>query len=199
MIDTVSGKSSGMAKNAVPPSVRNGIIFGLALWVLCFLLANLEVQIEGPNGWAAKLPTWRTLDPSITWIFGGKPVTGYHVYLNLMLLAFFHFPFVFTNFSWKKEARLISGYVLLTVVWDFLWFVVNPYFGTQRYSAENIWWFKHWFFGFPIDYYFGIVVSLIIMIAPGFRSRRESGKLAAAWAVQFAVLLGLTVMVVLIY
>ena len=26
---------------------KNALVFGIALWVLCFLLANLEVQIEG--------------------------------------------------------------------------------------------------------------------------------------------------------
>ena len=56
------------------------------LFFIAVSLAYYEVQIEGPNGWASSLPTWKSTDPSITWIFGGRPVTGYHVSLNIILL-----------------------------------------------------------------------------------------------------------------
>ena len=37
------------------------IYFSIHVWLLAvsLLTALLEIQIEGPNGWAAKLPTWR--------------------------------------------------------------------------------------------------------------------------------------------
>lgn len=193
------GFSDEKMKNNLNYPIINAAIFGIFLWVLCYLLANLEVQIEGANGWASQLPTWRSFDPRLTWIFGGRPVTGYHVYLNLLLLSFFHFPLVLAGFSWEKEARLLSGFMLLAVVWDFLWFVVNPHFGMQKYSAENIWWFKHWVFGFPVDYYFGIVMSFIVMTAPAIGSRKLLSKLTCAWGVQFSILFILTTLIVLIY
>ena len=69
----------------------------------------------------------------------------------------------------------------------------------QKYTAENVWWFKRWALGFPIDYYFGILFSFIVMIAPGFGKKHVIMKYASVWAVQFAVLCGLTGLMVLIY
>jgi hypothetical protein len=175
------------------------LVYGLALFGICFLLASLEVQIEGPNGWASKLPTWRLDDPRLTWIFGGRPITGYHFYLNLLLLAFFHFPLLFTRFSWRKEAALLSGFGLIAVFWDFLWFVINPHFGLEKYSAEFIWWFKNWRFGFPVDYFWGLLASLIINQLPGMGNTKIWGSLVLGWAVRFMILVILAGIVVLIY
>jgi hypothetical protein len=142
-------------------------LYGLVLFAICFLLASLEVQIEGANGWASNLPTWRVVDPRFTWIFGGRPITGYHVYLNLLLITFFHLPLLFTRFTLRKEAALLSGFGMIAVLWDFLWFVINPHFGIEKYSPEFIWWFKHWRLGFPVDYYLGLAISLIMNLLPG--------------------------------
>ena len=30
----------------------------LLLWVYCFGLAGIEIEIEGGNGWAERMPTW---------------------------------------------------------------------------------------------------------------------------------------------
>lgn len=199
-IENTSHPTSWNPIEGTPPfSYGNAVVFGLFLWTLCFLLALLEVQIEGANGWAAQLPTWRSFDPRITWIFGGKPITGYHVYLNLLLLTFFHFPLVMTGFSWRKETRLLSAYIILTVVWDFLWFVVNPHFGMTKYDPTHIWWFRHWALGFPVDYFVGIISSFFIMIAPGFRCKRIIKKNARLWAIQFGILITMTVLTLLMY
>jgi len=44
-------------------------LLGLAMWlvVLAFFFAKVEIHIEGRNGWAANLPTWRI---EKHWIFG---------------------------------------------------------------------------------------------------------------------------------
>ena len=52
------------------------------LTVIAGILAYLEVQIDEPRGWAASLHTWRVTDPRLTWLFGGRPVAGYHVGLR---------------------------------------------------------------------------------------------------------------------
>ena len=136
------------------------------LFVIAVILAYYEVQIEGPNGWASSLPTWKSTDPKITWIFGGRPVTGYHVSLNLILLLFFHWPIIFRKWSIIFEAKTMASYALLSTIWDFLWFVINPYFGLSKYSSENIWWFSNWFLGIPVDYYFGFFITLLIRCIP---------------------------------
>src|SRR4030066_244499 len=90
--------------------VWKNILFGFYLFMICFLLANLEIQI-------------------------------------------------------------LYSYVIIAVVWDFQWFVMNPYFGMEKYKPENIWWFKNWVFSFPVDYFIGIAVSLVLFLIPVFIKR----------------------------
>ena len=73
-------------------SLRRGFSHGIFLFLVATLLALLEVQIEGTNGWAAALPTWRADGALVKAITGGRPITGYHVYLWLLLLALLHTP-----------------------------------------------------------------------------------------------------------
>ena len=50
------------------------------LFLIAFVLAHLEIQIEGPHRWAEKLPTCRWDSPRVRrWL--GKPVTGNHLCL----------------------------------------------------------------------------------------------------------------------
>lgn len=134
----------------------------LYLFFLAFVLAYLEVQIEGRDGWAAKLPTWRVTKGWIVRMAGGRPLTGYHLALTAFLLLFFHYPTLWTDWSWAKELTVLSSYLLLVAVWDFLWFVLNPAYGLERYNAKHIWWFRAWLFGFPIDYYVVLGLSFVL-------------------------------------
>jgi hypothetical protein len=140
--------------------------FSVYLFAIALLLAYFEVQIEGPDGWAGILPTWKVTNPNITWIFGGRPVTGYHVSLNLLLLSFFHWPLLFNKWSLIFEAKTLSSFALLATVWDFLWFIINPNFGLDKYNAAHIWWFKNWFLGIPVDYYVGIIMAVVFRCIP---------------------------------
>jgi len=67
------------------------LFFFLFLFWLSFVLAKLEIQIEGKFGWAEKAPTWRL--PPEHWIskifFGGKPATGYHTWLYIFVFLLF--------------------------------------------------------------------------------------------------------------
>jgi hypothetical protein len=147
-------------------SLRSSLSFSIYLFIIATILAYFEVQVEGPNGWAGLLPTWKTIDPRITWIFGGRPVTGYHVSLNILLMSFFHWPLLFNKWSIVFEAKTLSVFALLATIWDFLWFVINPNFGLSRYNSDNIWWFTHWFLGIPVDYYLGLLMAIIIRCIP---------------------------------
>jgi hypothetical protein len=90
----------------------------------------------------------------------GKPVTGYHVYLISFLLCVMHLPLLFTGFSRAVEARILSLYFLMSVVWDFQWFLWNPAWGLKRFRSERIWWFPRKVLGFPAEYYTGTAASL---------------------------------------
>lgn len=137
---------------------------------LAMLLAMLEIQIEGADGWAAKLPAWRAklgsrLDRIYKNIFSGKELTGYHLALNIFLLIFVHWPFVF-NWSWNiwDELVVLSIFIVFTAVWDFLWFVLNPKFSLRKFNPENVWWHRKWWGGLPADYYFAILGSVVLLV-----------------------------------
>jgi hypothetical protein len=149
-------------------------------------LALLEIQIEGPNGWAASLPTWRW-KPA----FLHRPVTGYHVYLLAFILLGVHLPQLYMGFSWAREAELMSLFFLLAVVWDFLWFALNPHFGLARFRPSCVWWFGRWICGVPADYLVGLAVSLLVYLAPA-GDLDALGARAGAWARTLGVFAGLT-------
>ena len=63
----------------------------MIIGLLCFMvfmsiiLALWEIQIEGKDGWAAKLPAWRIEKGWLVRLSGGRPVTGYHFFMTLFL------------------------------------------------------------------------------------------------------------------
>lgn len=85
---------------------------GAYFFFIAFILAHLEIQIEGPHGWAEKLPTWRWDSPAVRRWFG-KPVTGYHLCLVTCILLFLHVP-QFYDGSWEREADLLAMFFILT-------------------------------------------------------------------------------------
>lgn len=165
---------------------------GAYFFAIAFVLAQLEIQIEGPHGWAERLPTWRWQSPAVL-RWAGKPITGYHVFLLSFILLFIHLPMMYLGFSWDREAELLSLFCLLSVFWDFLWFICNPHFGLARFRAGQVWWFKSWFLGLPTAYFSGIAMSMLIYGAAGFLPGSPSwAERAARWATVFGVLLAPT-------
>lgn len=162
--------------------------FGVAL-----VLAILEIQIEGPFGWAERLPTWRWDGPGVQkWL--GKPVTAYHLCLNLLILIFLHFPVVGRGTSVRLELEIFSIYSLLCVSWDFLWFACNPSFGLRRFRPENVWWFRGWWLGVPRSYWGGVAASAASYILAGGVGGWEAKALS--WGLILAQFVALTGVVV---
>jgi hypothetical protein len=144
------------------------IIQILYLFLLSLIFAVLEVQIEGGAGWASGLPTWRP--DNSKWfskiyrrLMAEKDLTGYHLLVFSLLLAILHYPY-FTGKNWTlaQEFATLSLFFLVSIIWDFLWFVINPHYGLSRFRAEHIWWHKKWFFFLPADYYFGLILSALL-------------------------------------
>jgi hypothetical protein len=70
--------------------------------------------------------------------------------------------------SFPLEARLFAAYLVFNVIWDFLWFVLNPHFGWQRFRKGGVWWHnQRWVGRFPIDYWNGFALSFGIAALPG--------------------------------
>jgi hypothetical protein len=172
---------------------------GLYFFAIAFVLAQLEIQIEGPHGWAAKLPTWRWQTPGVL-RWAGKPITGYHVFLLLFILLFIHLPTLYLGFSWERESELLSLFCLLAVFWDFLWFVCNPHFGLARFRPDRVWWFKSWTLGLPTSYFSGLAISLGIYAAGAFLPGSSLWpERVVRWATVFAVLLVPTLLTIALH
>ncbi len=131
------------------------ILCGFVL-AAAYTFARVEIEIEGPNGWAASLPTWRISNRWTKLFYGNRPLTGYHLWLQLFVLVMAHIPFglFFCPWSWSAELRTIGFVIVFFLVEDFLWFVVNPAFGIRRFRREHIWWHApNWWWIMPRDYW----------------------------------------------
>ncbi|MDO8505504.1 MAG: hypothetical protein Q7S48_02930 [bacterium] len=138
----------------------------LYLYLLALTLAFLEVQIEGEHGWAEKLPCWR---PQGKWyarlytrVLGGKEMTGYHIGVFSFAFLMFHLPYVW-GLPWNTGAEFstLSAFFLFVVVWDFLWFVINPHYGIRKFRPGCVSWHKIWLGPAPIDYWGGLAFSFL--------------------------------------
>lgn len=144
------------------------------IFIMALVLAILEVQIEGANGWAANLPTWRPSEKKkyvkfFKKVMGGKEMTGYHLSMFSFVILIFHFPFFFrTEWNLISELDILSIFFLFIVVWDYLWFVVNPSFTIKNFRHDYIFWHKKWLFGLPLDYWFSVFISFLIAIIISF-------------------------------
>jgi hypothetical protein len=132
------------------------LVFAVYLLLTAFAFARVEIEIEGPHGWAANLPTWRINNKWTKILCGSRPLTGYHFWLQVFVILMAHLPFGFQFWQWSIGAELeVIGFVILFFITeDFLWFVMNPAYGLRRFRRENIWWHEaHWWWIMPRDYW----------------------------------------------
>lgn len=137
--------------------------------VAALLFAKLEIEIEGRHGWAEKLPTWRVEKHILLDLFfGGRPLTGYHVWAFLFVLFTFHMPFFWTAGSWSVggELHAFGSYTLFWIVEDALWFLLNPHYGWKRFTRSHVWWHKRWLLGLPVDYWILGSLALALLYLP---------------------------------
>jgi hypothetical protein len=130
---------------------------------MAFILAHWEIQIEGKDGWAAKSPGWRIEKGWLVKIAGGRPLTGYHVFMTVFIIALVHLPLFFVSWSWRRECLLLGFYVGMVLLEDFLWFAFNPYFGIKNFRQGKIWWHKTWWGPVPSLYWFLLVIAVLLL------------------------------------
>lgn len=141
------------------------------LFLFATLYACIEIEIEGPNGWAANLPTAKN--------FLGH-LTLYHVYM-VALAAIIVSGFAYyrsskpckdaTKSTFTKlragVANIVFMLTLFFLLQDFLWFVLNPSFTIKKYTSSYIPWHKPWFAGIPwFVYVGGAMLLLAFVISP---------------------------------
>ncbi|MBL0349293.1 MAG: hypothetical protein IPP68_02810 [Elusimicrobia bacterium] len=137
--------------------------------VLSFVWAKLEIQIEGPEGWAKNLPTWRVEKHWIAdLVLGGAEITGYHFWAFLATLLFFHLPLTVQRWTVAGEARAWGCQTLFWLLEDYLWFVLNPHYGWRALNPQRVWWHRRWFWGWPANYWMMAPVGVVLYLAPVF-------------------------------
>jgi hypothetical protein len=150
------------------PSPAGFIFRVLFLFGYALLFAAVEIEIEGQHGWAERLPTWFRVTPWYARLYGllmrGKPLTGYHAVMFVLPAWSFHLGFVSgVPWSWAAEATTLAAYMIWVVVWDVLWFLLNPRFGWRRFRRAEVWWHSGpWLARLPGDYWSAVVLSLLV-------------------------------------
>lgn len=140
----------------------------LVLFAWAFGLAAIEIEIEGGYGWAERLPTWYLKRGRLGRLYGlamaRRPLTGYHVYAFTIPLLLLHLPYAMgVEWSFAAELATLGTYFMLAVVWDYLWFVLNPAYGVRRFRRGAVWWFAGpWIGRFPLDYYASVALSVAL-------------------------------------
>lgn len=134
----------------------------LFIFLIAFFIAKLEIQIEGKDGWAKSLPTWKVKNKLTNLINGDYPFTGYHFWAFFTMITFIHLPFfVGMPLSLQTELKLLSILFLTTVLEDFLWFVLNPNFGIRKFNSKFVGWHK-WMGPLPTLYYLLILGAIVL-------------------------------------
>jgi hypothetical protein len=140
--------------------------FLIVLFWCAFCFAKFEICVEGKDGWATRLPTWRL--PSTHWMsrifFGGREATGYHVWLQLFFLSILHTIYLFQPLALKVELKVLSFFILFWVLEDFLWFVLNPAYTIKRFKKEHIAWHPHWWLGMPREYVIFLPIGILLYL-----------------------------------
>ncbi|OGZ22981.1 MAG: hypothetical protein A3A08_00365 [Candidatus Nealsonbacteria bacterium RIFCSPLOWO2_01_FULL_41_9] len=174
------------------------IIQIIFLFLFCLVLAALETQIEGGAGWAQNLPTWRPAPDKLISrlygkIMGGRELTLYHILVFTLVLVFLHYPY-FAGKLWSLSSELttLSFFFLVIVIWDFLWFVVNPRYDFRRFWGKHVLWHKKWFLHMPADYWFALIISALLYTQLSLR-----WELLKEWLAAFALFCTFTLIVVI--
>lgn len=145
-------------------------------FALALVFAAVEVEIEGRHGWAEKLPTWYRTTGFWARLYGsvmrGKPLTGYHLFMFFLpLLALHGAYFLGAPLTLRNELMILANYACWVSLWDYLWFVINPDYGSAGFRKDRVWWYaqSRWILGrMPLEYVLSVVLSLALALIAAF-------------------------------
>lgn len=106
---------------------RNGASCGIFIIIASISLACLEIEIEGANGWAYNLPTFKKK----CWLCGKKPLTGYHIFLSttILIISFTAIivDYILLSFTinYRPILFVLSLFVFVMITEDISWFLLN--------------------------------------------------------------------------
>ncbi len=130
------------------------------LWVILafIVMAFLERTIEGPHGWASKTYGKKFM------ITKNFCIREYHIWFWIFIIILISLPLAVFGFSLELFVILLSAFFLGMTTEDFLYFVVNPYFGLKKFNSKNVkwhFWLKLGKFEIPISYILCIIIAVL--------------------------------------
>lgn len=176
------------------------IVTNIYLFLMAVVLAILEIQIEGPHGWAKNLPTWRPhpghpVAKIYAKMMSGKELTGYHSAMFTLVFLIFHLPYVFgLTFGLEHWLKTLSLFFMFIALWDFLWFVLNPHYPLRNFAKNNPN-HKAFLFGMPVDYYYSLAFSLSLAGVGQYLFSFQG--LLNWWGINFGLFLAETILTIL--
>lgn len=128
------------SKDPIPAVCNNSwcSMFAILTVILALIFACIEIEIEGPCGWADKLPTPST-GPN------RKSLTIYH-YLIFFLMFFVFCSVFFINprrFNIANLGFIFAFTLIFFTLEDFYWFCLSPFYGmdgTNLKTGKKAWW-----------------------------------------------------------
>jgi hypothetical protein len=142
------------------------IIIILYLIILATIHAKMELMSEGKAGWGLRFPCWRINNRLINLLIN-KELTGYHFYMCILFLLLFHSPFLFIDFSLKKELTIMGLFFWYWTVEDFLWFVESKHYGLRNFRKGRIYWHKRFWLFLPVSYWESIIIGTGLLLLGG--------------------------------
>ena len=122
-------------KDDIPIVCHNDwcVLFTILTALLALIFACIEIEIEGPCGWADSLPT-----PAIGKT--KKSLTIYHCLIfTLMLLVFCSIFFINPrSFNIANIAYIFAYTMMFFALEDLYWFILNPAYNIQ--GVSKAWW-----------------------------------------------------------
>ncbi|MBU1446200.1 hypothetical protein KKD70_02980 [Patescibacteria group bacterium] len=138
-------------------------------FVIAFALIVIENKLEVKYKFAKKIHNLRIKSRFTSFVFGGKEISGYFIFVMIGLFLFLHIPFLITA-SWSigAESEIFAVLLLAGIFWDFLWVVLNPYYGVRKFNQKHLYWYEAWVAGIPVEYArtFGLAAMISLLDYP---------------------------------
>jgi len=162
-----------------------GVILGIS-----YLEARREVCIEGPFGWSVALLFTKRYSPDsrqgrLAKIVMGsdKVATEYHLLSALQFLVVYLPPLPLVYLYGMLNdivgptafvdilGLVFACWITTVVAEDYLWFMVNPFYGPRRLNKNYVPWILHYTLGLQTSYFLGVGAATafvaILSIATG--------------------------------
>ncbi len=146
------------------------ILISLTVFAAMIATSFWESHVEGPNVWDKKKYGWKLrFKGFVLKSLGVKELvfSAYHFWLWIITfpILIIVLPQVLLGFSLKFTWFLGGVYIIGSVIEDFVYFIVNPYWGLKKWNSKHTPhpWLKIGKFEFPIPYIIGLLLASLLL------------------------------------